>query len=197
MEQRIAEAIVHYGVSLVFAAQMFGIFGVPIPDELLLTIAGVLVRRGQLSMTSTMLAAISGCIVGITFSYVLGRTFGVGILQRVFRHHEAALHRTQLGFERVGCWILAFGYYIPGVRHVTALSAGSMPLSFRTFTAYAYPGAVLWCATFVGLGYFGGDRWHDALESARRHGIVIASIALALAFAYSVWIAGRRQYRSR
>jgi len=197
VEQRIIEAIVHYGPPLVFAAQMFGIFGVPIPDELLLTVAGVLVRRGQLSMIPTMVAAISGCIVGITFSYVLGRKFGVGILRRLFRHHEAALHRAQYGFERVGCWILAFGYYIPGVRHVTALSAGSMPLSFRTFTAYAYPGAVLWCATFIGLGYFAGDRWHDALESGRRHGIVIASIALALAVAYSVWIRRRRHEQSR
>jgi len=193
MEQRAIDAIVRYGPPLLFAAQMFGIFGVPIPDELLLTIAGVLVRRGQLSMMPTTLAAISGCIVGVTLSYVLGRTFGVSMLRRLFRRHEDALHRAQRGFERLGCWILAFGYYIPGVRHVTAITAGSMPLSFRRFAEYAYPGAVLWCATFVGLGYLAGDRWRDALESARSHGSVIASAALVLAFAYVAWMHDSRK----
>ena len=54
-------------------------------------------------------------------------------------------------FRCFGRWLLAFGYFIPGVRHVTALAAGSA-LDYETFARYAYPGAVLWSCTFVALG---------------------------------------------
>ena len=45
MEQRLFDLLARDGVWLLFAAQMFGVFGLPIPDELLLTFAGGLVRR--------------------------------------------------------------------------------------------------------------------------------------------------------
>ena len=47
MEQRLFDLLARDGIWLLFAAQMFGIFGLPIPDELLLTFAGGLVRRGD------------------------------------------------------------------------------------------------------------------------------------------------------
>ena len=68
---------------VLFCAQMFGIFGLPIPDELLLTVAGALARQGQLPLVVTFLAALAGCMCGITLSYVLGRTVGVAAMHRL------------------------------------------------------------------------------------------------------------------
>ena len=44
MDRIVLEWLTHYGASALFFAQLFGIFGLPIPDELLLTIAGSLMR---------------------------------------------------------------------------------------------------------------------------------------------------------
>ena len=187
MERYLLDWLVRYGPPVVFFAQLFGIFGLPIPDELLLTVAGALVRRGELPSVPTALAAVTGCMTGITLSYVLGRTVGVRAMRRLFLRHEAALIRVQNGFQRFGCWLLAIGYYVPGVRHVTAITAGSIPLRYRTFALYAYPGAVVWCATFLGLGYVAGDRWREAFEAVRHHVALTALVAAAALVAYALW----------
>jgi membrane protein DedA with SNARE-associated domain len=187
MERQLVDWLVRYGAPLLFFAQVFGIFGLPIPDELLLTLAGVLVRKGQLAAGSTLLSAIAGCSVGITLSYLLGRTIGLPALRRVFHVHEPSLMRAQRWFRRTGCWLLAFGYYIPGIRHVTAIAAGSTPMEYSTFAVYAYSGAVVWCATFLGVGYYAGNRWQELLDAVRGHALLVAiggSIAL-LAYARS------------
>ncbi|MGE5246536.1 MAG: DedA family protein [Betaproteobacteria bacterium] len=184
MERHLIEWLSRYGPSVLFAAQMFGIFGVPIPDELLLTVAGALVRRQELQPVTTAAAAVGGCMTGITLSYVLGRTVGLAAIHRVARLHEASLQRGQRWFRRFGGWLLTFGYFVPGVRHVTAIAAGSTSLEYSRFAAYAYPGAVLWCATFLLLGYFAGDEWERIARVARHH---LALVSLALVAAVVVY----------
>jgi membrane protein DedA with SNARE-associated domain len=191
VDRHLFDWLVRYGTPLLFLAQLFGIFGLPIPDELLLTIAGALVRRGQLHGAPTIIAALTGCMAGITLSYVLGRTIGLATLQRVMHLHQDALARAQTFFRRFGCWLLAFGYFIPGVRHVTALAAGSTPLEYATFAKFAYPGAALWCAVFVGLGYFAGDRSEQVLGIIRGHLVVVALAATAVGVSYALWTARR------
>jgi membrane protein DedA with SNARE-associated domain len=160
VEQTLLDWLARFGPPVLFFAQIFGIFGVPVPDELLLTLAGVLVREGALSAPATVAATFAGCAGGITLSFVLGRTVGVAALHhRALRAHRAALGRAERWFERFGVWLLAFGYFVPGVRHVSAITAGSASLEYRTFAAAAYPGAVLWCSLYLGLGYFGGEHW--------------------------------------
>jgi membrane protein DedA with SNARE-associated domain len=195
VEQQLLAWLSRYGAPVLFAAQMFGIFGLPVPDEVLLTVAGALVRQGRLGAASTAAAAVAGCMCGITLSYVLGRTVGLAAVRRVLRLHEVALHRAQTWFERFGGWLLAFGYFIPGVRHVTAIAAGSTPLDYRTFALYAYPGALLWCAVFLGVGYYAGDRWRELAALVRRHGALVALGVLGLFFLYTA--ARRRTGRSR
>src|SRR4029453_9523137 len=80
METRLIQWLSHYGPSALFFAQMLGIFGLPIPDEFLLTVAGALAREGHLPIGWTLIAAIAGAFSGITLSYVVGRTIGTAAL---------------------------------------------------------------------------------------------------------------------
>ena len=61
----------------------------------------------------------------------------------------------------IGRWSLVCGYYIAGVRHVTAMVAGASGLEYPIFAVFAYCGATTWVLTFLSLGYFLGDRWQD------------------------------------
>jgi len=191
MDRHFLDWLTRFGTPVLFFAQLFGIFGVPIPDELLLTVAGVLVRKGQLDGAPTMFAAVAGCAAGITISYVLGRTVGLVTLQRVMHVRPESLGTAQAWFRRFGCWLLAFGYFIPGVRHVTAIAAGSAPLEYRTFAAFAYPGALLWSSTFVALGYFAGDRWQGVLMAVRGHTRQVALVGVIVAAGYVIWAVRR------
>jgi membrane protein DedA with SNARE-associated domain len=95
--------------------------------------------------------------------------------------HEESLRRAERLFERFGGWLLAFGYFIPGVRHVTAILAGSTCVGFRFFAKCAYPGAVLWSAVFLSLGYYAGNEWRATLIEIRGWLPVVAVIVAAVA----------------
>jgi membrane protein DedA with SNARE-associated domain len=192
VERHLFELLARYGAAMLFFAQMFGIFGLPIPDEFLLTMAGVLVRRGTLDGPTTFVAAVCGCVAGMTLSYLMGRLVGFWVLERMPGVHAAAIHRTQAWFRRFGRWLLAFGYFVPGVRHVTAIAAGSAPLEFEAFAASAYPGAALWSSTFLAVGYYAGDRWEEA--AAFFHGRLLAA-ALALGAAAVIYVLATRRVR--
>ena len=129
MEHTLLDWLARFGPSVLFFAQIFGIFGIPVPDELLLTLAGVLVRHGELNGPVTLLATYAGCGGGVTFSFVLGRTAGAAALRhRVLRSSGAGLNRAERWFKRFGLWLLAFSYFVPGVRHVSAITAGAASL---------------------------------------------------------------------
>jgi membrane protein DedA with SNARE-associated domain len=198
MERELVARLVRFGAPLLFFAQVFGIFGVPIPDELLLTVAGALIATGRMNASATVTAAIAGCLTGITLSYALGRWVGLPLLRTRFQGHQDAIDRAQGWFRRFGGWLLTFGYFIPGVRHVTAIAAGSGCLNYPRFAAYAYSGGMLWCAVFLSLGYFAGDRWPEVARAARSHvtrGAVLI-VALAAAFAIARFAADRRRSRT-
>lgn len=193
--------ITTYGVAALFVLLLLGVFGLPVPDETLLTFAGVLVRDGHLHFVPAWIAASLGSICGITLSYVLGRTAGLALVERygrwlhVTRDH---LERVERWFEHGGTWTLTIGYFVPGVRHLTALVAGSSRLPFPIFARFAYPGAVAWTLTFVSLGWYVGHRWESALATVHQHVTIVAAVLIVATLVYLVAHAwwrrrGRRQ----
>jgi membrane protein DedA with SNARE-associated domain len=176
-----------YGAAALFVLLLLGVFGLPVPDETLLTFAGVLVRQGHLRLVPTLLAATLGSIAGITLSYAVGRRFGLGFVDRFGRWMHvtrADLARVEAWFEHSGRWLLTFGYFIPAVRHFTALVAGSSGLPAPVFARYAYSGAAIWAATFITLGWFVGPEWETALAAAHRHLTILAIFGVMLGAAY-------------
>ena len=199
MEHQVLAWIAQYGYAAIFLLLVFGIVGLPVPDETLLTFTGYMVFKGHLWLPLAFAAALAGSLSGITVSFTLGRVFGLALVHRYGRYlriTEAHIARAHAWFERVGRWGLTFGYFIPGVRHVTAYAAGMSELEPRHFAQYAYSGGFLWVSTFIGLGYFLGDRWEDVLKHVHRY-LLGGSIALGvLAAGYMAWRKwGRRVIR--
>ncbi|SPF32420.1 Alkaline phosphatase, DedA family [Candidatus Sulfopaludibacter sp. SbA4] len=200
MEQHILAWITEYGYLAIFGLLMFGIVGLPVPDETLLTFTGYLVFKGHLSLAPAFFTALAGSGCGITLSYTLGRVFGLKLIHRYGRYlriREDHINQAHAWFKRVGHWGLTFGYFIPGVRHVTAYAAGMSDLEAPQFALFAYSGAVLWVSAFVGLGYFLGERW-EAVERNIHHYAVLFTIGAAILIAgwfiwrKSVWRKWRR-----
>lgn len=181
--------IATYGVAAIFVLLLLGVFGLPVPDETLLTFAGVLLRKGSLPVVPTLLAAAFGSMCGITLSYTVGRTLGLGVVHRYGRFIHVTdqdLARVEHWFESWGKWMLTVGYFIPGVRHFTAIIAGSSGLPRGIFAAYAYSGALIWSWSFITLGWFVGNRYEEVLATAHRHLFLVSAAAVCLAVAYVV-----------
>jgi membrane protein DedA with SNARE-associated domain len=182
MTESAHELIIHYGYPGLFVLLMLGIVGLPVPDETLLTAAGFLIRKGDLHLLPTYAVSLLGSACGITLSFVLGRTLGFGLVHkygRLFHVTEERLAHFHRWYQRKGRWGLTFGYFVPGVRHLVAIAAGTSGLSWPSFGLFAYSGAVLWIVTFLTTGYLVGEEWARASTQARRL-IVFAFVVLLL-----------------
>jgi len=140
--------------------------------------------------------ALLGSMCGITVSYGLGRSLGLYVIHhygRLFRITQADLDKVHVWFDRFGTWMLLVGYFIPGVRHLTAVVAGTSKLQYSHFAIFAYSGALIWSLTFIALGYVLGEKWSQVLWHIEKHSAICAWIALALLFLYLlVWCSKRR-----
>ncbi|MGA2273491.1 MAG: DedA family protein [Bryobacteraceae bacterium] len=198
MEHHILEWITEYGYAAIIGLLMLGIVGLPVPDETLLTFTGYLVFRGNLRLPLAFAAALTGSGCGITISYLIGRTFGLKAIHRYGRYvriREEHVEKAHAWFRRAGHWSLTLGYFMPGVRHLTAFAAGMSALEAPQFALFAYTGAVLWVSAFLSLGYFLGDRW-EAVEHNIHHYLVYLTLVGIIALAgYLIW--RKRRARAR
>ena len=191
--------ITQYGYGAIFVLLMLGIVGLPVPDETLLTFAGYLVFKQKLTFLPTLATAFLGSSCGITVSYACGRGLGVYLVRKVgplLRLKPEHLSQVQTWFARWGKYTLIIGYFVPGVRHVTAFVAGSSKLSLPVFALFAYSGALVWTSSFIGLGYLFGEEWAHLSDTLHRPLIMLAAlISLALALYLLLW--RRRQTVAR
>lgn len=164
-----------------------GIIGLPIPDETILTFAGYLISQNNLHLIPTIFSAYLGSISGISISFLIGRKFGLNFLHkhgRFFHITDEKIHKTKKWFEGYGEWLFLFGYFIPGVRHLTALIAGSADTKYSKFALFAYTGGLIWSITFVTIGFTFGKKWSLVLEEIHKHILIIVFILLILLIIY-------------
>ena len=144
METTVLHWVATYGYFAIFSLLVLGIVGLPVPDEFLLASCGYLVHQGHLQLAPTVAAAIAGSVSGITCSYIIGRTVGWKFLHsrfgRMLHIRDYQIARVHDWFNRMGHWTLMIGYFVPGVRHFTAIVAGTSKLEYRNFAMYAYGG---------------------------------------------------------
>jgi membrane protein DedA with SNARE-associated domain len=177
-----------HGSLALFGLLVLGIAGLPVPGETLLLVAGVLIGQQRLHAIPTYAAAVLGSSVGVTISYGIGRAAGVAVIQRHghrLRIPTGSVEQVRAAFRRAGKWGLMFGYFVPGIRHLTALVAGAACLEFGLFAMFAYVGAGIWSVLFITLGLYLGDRWQVVAQQIERHGWIAA--ILAVVFILVAW----------
>jgi membrane protein DedA with SNARE-associated domain len=187
-----------YGYLGIFSSLVLGIFGLPVPDETILAFVGYLVFKGYFHPVPTLLMAFLGSICGITVSYAVGRTLGLPLLARYGKYLHVTperLAQAHQWFEKYGKWSLFGGYFLPGVRHLTALSAGVSGLEYRHFAPFAYSGGLLWVATFLTLGYVVGDEWHRIMPLVHSYLLTLVAAVIGLGSAGYLVYRIRRAHR--
>jgi len=187
MKETLLHWVAQHGYTGLFSLLVLGIVGLPVPDEWLLTLSGFFVFKRTFQFVPTVTAAFLGSTCGITISYILGRTLGTFVLVKygsILHITHENVERVHGWFRRIGRWTLTFGYFIPGVRHLTAYVAGATELEFPIFTLFAYLGGFIWTLSFISLGYYVGDKWESILSVFHGAGLLVLVLAGVLAAGY-------------
>ena len=188
--------ITDYGYIGLFSLLVLGIVGLPIPDETLLTFAGYLAYKHRFDLPLTILSAFLGSICGISASYGLGRSLGLFLIHKYGSRAGITpekMQRTLLWFNRIGKWSLTVGYFVPGIRHLTAYVAGATKLRYSLFALFAYAGGLIWSLTFILLGYYLGEGWQSLPGQLEEKAMVAVGILTLLFIIFYIVKWMRRQ----
>jgi membrane protein DedA with SNARE-associated domain len=166
----------HHGLPLLFVVVMLESFGIPLPGETALIFFGVLASKGDYNITSVVVIAAAGAIVGDNLGYwLIGRVGGRALFRRnrwLHRWSESVIPRTENLMRRHGAKTVFFGRFIAILRFTAAWVAGLGKMPWWRFLFWNAAGGIIW-ATAVGLvAYYGGQVAADAIA---RYGLYAAA----------------------
>jgi membrane protein DedA with SNARE-associated domain len=183
-------SITKYSYFEIFIALGLGIVGLPIPDETFMAYAGFLVFQGKLIFLYTILVAFMGTSCGITIGYVLGKRLGNPFIKKYaskMHMNPDDIREAEIFYNRYGKFALFIGYFIPGIRHFTAIFAGTSLMPYRTFALFAYTGGFIWTITLVSLGYFLGEKWRHIYMYSHRFIIPLVLLSILVLLIGIYW----------
>jgi membrane protein DedA with SNARE-associated domain/DNA-binding transcriptional ArsR family regulator len=130
----------------------------PIPGELTLVAAGVLIATGGLDPWLFVPLAMVSCLAGAATGYSWARLIGEhGLRALAARLHQTRrLSRVTTRLQEAGPREIAISRLIPGLRVYTTLVAGAAGVDRLTFLIGVAPAAVLWVTFFLVVGVVAG-----------------------------------------
>jgi membrane-associated protein len=130
----------------------------PIPGELTLIAAGILIAAGGLDPWLFVPLAVASCLAGSLTGYSWARLVGEhGLRAAAARLHQTRrLDRVTVRLKEAGPLQIAFSRLLPGFRVYTTLVAGAGGVDRSTFLIGVGPATVVWVAIFLVLGVVAG-----------------------------------------
>src|SRR5262245_57770069 len=148
------DALIEYGVVVLFAWALAVQGGVPVPAGPILLGAGVLSGSGQMNLVLAIVAAAAATLSADALWYTLGRSYGTRVLATLLRFsldRDSLIREAKERFAAHRARYLILAKFLPGVNPLAAGLAGAVPIPVGRFLRYAAIGAVLWAGTWVTL----------------------------------------------
>jgi len=158
--------------------------GVPIPEDVPLVAAGILIAKGNWHLAIAAPLAWLGIVGGDCILYTLGYFYGEKIVKvPVIGKHVtlARIRRAEALFQKYGIWMVAVGRMFAGIRGAMVVTAGTSRFKFIKFLIADGLAAVVSGGMFMFLGYWGGTYGGDMVRRMREIRYSIWAIAGVLA----------------
>jgi membrane protein DedA with SNARE-associated domain len=181
--------IAEYATKLIDATGYPGVFVLmtmesmvfPVPSEAVMPFAGFLVAMDRLTMAGVILASTLGSIAGSLLSYFIGRYGGKPFVDRwgkylLLNRHD--LEVTEAFFKKRGPITILICRFIPVVRHLISIPAGTGRMNLITFLIYTIIGAGIWNAILTFCGLFLKQNWEVVMKYSHVVDIVVVVILL-------------------
>jgi undecaprenyl-diphosphatase len=184
---RIIDAVARLGGGLLCLAVLGVSFGESavlldflVPGEVGMVVAGAAAGRNDLSPWFLVAFGTVGAILGDSFSYLIGRRWGMALVRRwpkLRRRLEPRFDRAHLYFERRGGRAVFAARWVGALRALVPLVAGTSAMPYQRFLVWDAAAAVLWVTAMIWLGALLGD---DVARVVDRVGTGISLVVVAI-----------------
>ena len=151
------------GIFFILFAETGLLVGFFLPGDSLLFTAGLLCTTSKdgvhLNLTSVLVCAVAGALIGAQVGYVIGQKGGRPLLARSKNKHvKVGAARAEEILAKYGhAKAIVLGRFIPVVRTVLNPMAGALNVPVRTFTLWQVVGGLVWAVGVTLAGYALGN----------------------------------------
>lgn len=178
----------HFSLTMSTFGIMIGILlgcalGIPVPLEITLLSAGVLVSAKQINLAPAVMSGLAGIFMSDWTLYFLGRHFGplvfrLPLLRTILT--ESRVKWAEALIRRNGPLVCFIGCFLPGLRVVILTTCGALGITPLTFFAFDTLAAMIIVSLWISLGNWAGANFINATRYAQEIKAVIISIALLI-----------------
>src|SRR6266568_3553160 len=180
---------------------------IPLPSELVMPLAGIMIASGKLLPGTNMVVALLlvalagglGFLAGTSFAYYIGYKGGRPLMLKYGRYLLISQHDADLAdkfFQRWGSPTAFFSRLLPVVRTYISLPAGITKMSFGKFALYTFLGSFPWCLALAYVGTILGNHLDTLSPIFHSLDVVILVVLVVLIILY-VWRHVRNDRRAR
>lgn len=193
IEQLLQFIEIHGYIGLFFWVWL-GIFGLPIPNEILSMTVALATSQKVLNPYISFTVFYAGIVAALTTLYFLGKYVGrplIGFLEKRKRY-ASLIERSFKLIEKHHAFSLSLSYFLPGVRNFVPFLYGFSKLPFRSFALFSFTSAFLWLCITFNLGYIFGDHINTIIHYGKE---VLVTLSFAIVCLIVIKIMRRRRQK--
>lgn len=161
---------------------------IPVPSELVLPLAGVMVAEGRMSILYANAAVTIGSLLGSIITYFIGFHGGRSFVLKhgkYFLFSPKHFYSAEKAFLKFGATAVLFGRLLPIVRTFISLPAGITRMSFKKFILFSLLGMIPWNFTLIFLGYKFGKNYDTIIQPFfHKFQYLVIGLLILLVFTY-------------
>jgi membrane protein DedA with SNARE-associated domain len=167
----------------------------PYPGDTVTVVGGALAGGGRLLPLVVWLSSVAGCFGGTMLLFFAGRSGGRPILHKrmtaIGRREDAI--RIERWMQRWGKLTILGSRFLPAVRSLVAVGAGTTGMRTTTVAALSLAGIALWQGLLVGGGVLLGSNWHQLSSFLMRYSQAVLTALIAGVVLVLVRVVRRRR----
>ncbi len=196
----LTQLIGHWGYSAIFFIVILGSIGIPVPEEAIMFLAGLLVWEKKLELSVVLIVGFLSTVSGDNLGYWAGRTYGRATIERygqkLFISSER-LDAMQNFVNRHGQVAVFLARFIPGLRFLAGPLTGIAGMPFPRFFLANIAGAAVYVPLTVAFGLGFGEYIHWLEGYLAKADIILAAIMMTAVTSFDWRAVKPRRLRRR
>lgn len=166
----------------------------PIPSEVILTFGGFMTTYSNMNVWIVILSSTVGAVIGALVLYSIGRLVTPEHLKNLVSGKVGkALHLQTSDISKAGKWFVRKGNlavffcrFVPIVRSLISIPAGTAKMNLGAFLVLTTLGTTIWNTVLVWLGVFAGKSWEKIVQYMNTYSIIALVVMGLIVFILAI-----------